>query len=155
MAGGMKRMTLYRSPTNRRVAALIIHMASLAVISGIAQAGKAERPALSPEVAGAHHGQAVAAARICPGARLTPAADAAITAYSGAAADQFAAQSALIVAAWEKAFSCTDIDPAQFRDINGCRKSKILSCTTAWREVGPDGSELPGLLEFRPADDDE
>lgn len=149
----MKSMSLCWTQQHRRLAALIVPVLSVAVISVIAHAGEPQRPALSPDVAGAHHGQAVAAARICPGARLTPAIDAAARIYTGAAADQFATQSAHIVAAWEKAFSCTDVDPAQFRDINGCRKSKILSCTTAWREVGPDGTALPGLLEFRPSDD--
>ena len=92
---------------------------------------------------GARHGQAIAAMATCPGAKTTV-----------KVAELAAAASNRIVEAWQKAFSCQDVDPAQSpREMNGCRKAKILSCTMTWREIGPEGSALPGLLEFAPSDD--
>lgn len=113
-----------------------------------AQTGAAN---LSLDERGARHGQALSAAKICPGARTT--AKVAALAASIPASDRpaFDAASARILAAWEKAFLCQDVDPAQApREINSCRKSKILSCTSTWSEIGPEGSALPGLLEFTP-----
>lgn len=107
---------------------------------------------LSVKEQGARHGQALAAAKICPGARVTANVAALAAAVADADKAAFAASSADIVAAWDKAFACTDVDPAQTREINGCRKAKILSCSTTWQEIGPDGMALPGLLEFKPAD---
>lgn len=109
--------------------------------------------ALSIDEQGARHGQALSAAKICPGARTT--AKVATLAASIKDADRaaFDAASQKILAAWDKAFLCQDVDPAQYpRDINACRKSKILSCTTSWQEIGPEGAALPGLLEFAPQD---
>lgn len=113
-----------------------------------AQTGAAN---LSLDERGARHGQALSAAKICPGARTT--AKVAALAASIPASDRpaFDAASTRILAAWEKAFLCQDVDPAQApREINSCRKSKILSCTSTWSEIGPEGSALPGLLEFTP-----
>lgn len=122
-------------------------------------ASAADAPALQPNISvkdqGARHGQAIAAARICPGARRTAKAETLGNALTPDDRAVFDRESAVIVAAWEKAFSCTDVDPAQTREINGCRKSKILSCTSAWREIGPEGADLPGLLDFKPGTDDD
>src|SRR5512137_1521501 len=106
---------------------------------------------MSIDEQGARHGQAIAAAKICPGARTTPKLGELAASVAQADRAVFEATSARIVAAWEKAFLCTDVDPAQSpREVNGCRKSKILSCTSTWTEIGPEGTALPGLLEFAP-----
>lgn len=115
----------------------------------------AEQPSVSVKDQGARHGQAIAAARICPGARRTPKAETLGNALTPDDRAVFDRESAVVVAAWEKAFSCTDVDPAQTREINGCRKAKILSCTSAWREIGPEGAALPGLLDFKPGADED
>lgn len=107
---------------------------------------------LSIDDLGARHGQALAAAKLCPGARTTP--KVAELAASQPVADRaaFEVASRRILAAWDKAFACTDVDPAQNpREANSCRKNKILTCTSTWSEIGPDGSAVPGLLEFAPA----
>jgi hypothetical protein len=108
-------------------------------------------PRGSADEQGARHGQALAAAKICPGARTTAKLTALPASISSADKDAFEAASTRIIIAWDKAFSCQDIDSAQYpREINACRKSKILSCNSAWQEIGPEGSALPGLLEFAP-----
>jgi hypothetical protein len=102
---------------------------------------------------GARHGQALAAARICPGARTTAKIDELAASIPSDRRPEFNAASDRIVDAWNQAFACQDVDPAQYpREINSCRKSKILSCSTTWSEIGPEGSALPGLLEFAPED---
>lgn len=133
---------------------MILHRVLFAILATLiacpAAAGAAE---MTSEDQGIRYGQALAAARTCPGARLTPKAAALEEGVAVTERRTFRDASDRIVAAWANAFACKDVDPAQTRDINGCRRAKILSCTTTWREIGPDGTALPGLLEFRPEDD--
>jgi hypothetical protein len=103
---------------------------------------------------GARHGQAIAAMATCPGAKTTIKVAELAAAIVPDDREAFQAASNRIIEAWQKAFACQDVDPAQSpREMNGCRKAKILSCTMTWREIGPDGSALPGLLEFAPSID--
>jgi hypothetical protein len=114
----------------------------------IAEAGE-----LSIDEQGARHGQAIAAAKICPGARETAKLAAMAAGIAEPDREAFTAASKRIQLAWEKAVHCRDVDPAQYpREINSCRKTKILNCTTTWTEIGPEGTALPGLLEFAPPD---
>ncbi len=109
--------------------------------------------AISVDEQGARHGQAIAAMATCPGAKTTVKVAEIAAAISPEDREAFEAASNRIVQAWQKAFACQDVDPAQSpREMNGCRKAKILSCTMTWREIGPEGSALPGLLEFAPSD---
>lgn len=105
---------------------------------------------LSLKEQGARRGQALAASRFCPGARLTEKAEKLDATLNEQEIAIFAEHSQKVEAAWEKAFTCTDVDPAQTREINGCRRAKILSCTMTWKEIGPEGTALQGLLEFKP-----
>ncbi|MCU0953198.1 MAG: hypothetical protein MUC37_01005 [Hyphomicrobium sp.] len=108
---------------------------------------------LSIDDLGARHGQALAAARICPGARTTGKVAELAASLPAGQQPAFEAASSRILAAWDKAFACKDVDPAQYpREVNSCRKAKILTCSSTWAEIGPEGSALPGLLEFAPAD---
>lgn len=105
---------------------------------------------LTVEERGARHGQALAAARFCPGARLSDEAEKLQITLNKSERVVFNENSQKVKASWEKAFQCTDVDPAQTREINGCRRAKIISCTMTWQEIGPEGTALPGLLEFKP-----
>jgi hypothetical protein len=103
---------------------------------------------------GARHGQAIAAMATCPGAKTTIKVAELAAAVAPDDREAFQAASNRIIEAWQKAFACQDVDPAQSpREMNGCRKAKILSCTMTWREIGPEGSALPGLLDFAPSSD--
>jgi hypothetical protein len=120
------------------------------VFPAAAQSGSSN---LSIDELGARHGQALAAARICPGARTTPKVPELAASLPAGSQPAFEAASSRILAAWDKAFACKDVDPAQYpREVNSCRKAKILSCSSTWTEIGPEGSAIPGLLEFAPAD---
>lgn len=112
----------------------------------------ADAPSPGPKERGQRQGQALAAAKICPGARTTAKVATLADGLDGAALKEFEAGRSEVTAGWDKAFSCTDVDPAQSREINGCRKAKILSCSVTWQEIGPEGTAFPGLLEFKPAD---
>ena len=123
----------------------------LLIVPSAAVSGGSAPPSIDEQ--GARHGQALAAARICPGARTTAKIDELAASIPPDRRPEFNAASDRIVAAWNEAFACQDVDPAQYpREINSCRKSKILSCSTTWSEIGPEGSALPGLLEFAPED---
>lgn len=108
---------------------------------------------MSVDEQGARHGQAIAAAKTCPGAKSTVKLTELAESIAQADRAEFDAASNRIVAAWQKAFSCKDADPSNGpRQMNGCRKAKILSCTSTWREIGPEGSAYPGLMEFAPTE---
>lgn len=118
----------------------------ITVLPGTGEAGD-----LSIDEQGARHGQAVAAAKLCPGARQTAKTAALAASIPEAEREAFEAASRRIQLAWDKATECRDVDPAQYpREFNSCRKTKILNCSATWTEIGPEGSALPGLLEFAP-----
>lgn len=128
----------------------VLPLVLLVAFPAIAQAGNASLPVGD---LGARHGQALAAARLCPGAQTTPRVAELAASLPTADRPDFEAASRRIVDAWDKAFACRDVDPAQYpREVNSCRKNKILTCTTTWSEIGPDGTAVPGLLEFAPPD---
>jgi hypothetical protein len=126
-----------------------LFIAGLIALTSAAFPAAAQSPSIDEQ--GARHGQALSAAKICPGARTTAKLATLATAIKDADRAAFDAASQKIILAWDKAFLCQDVDPAQApREINSCRKSKILSCTATWSEIGPEGTALPGLLEFAP-----
>ncbi|MBX9862692.1 MAG: hypothetical protein K2Y42_08050 [Hyphomicrobium sp.] len=97
---------------------------------------------LPPREAGARHGQALGVALICYGLRTTPAVDRLPTQYQGEAKAQFDAESAKILTSWREASSCKKAGGP-----NACRLVYEWSCAAALREIGPEGTALPGLVE--------
>jgi hypothetical protein len=102
---------------------------------------------LSPADAGARMGQALSAARFCPGAKTTSKMADLPKAYSDADQAVIKAEAGKIVAAWAEAMTCVESNP-EIKMYTGCRKTKIMTCNATWREIGPDGTEWPGLVEF-------
>jgi len=98
---------------------------------------------LSPKDAGARYGQAMGTALACRGARLAPAAQRLEAAYAGAALEQFASAATQVAALWRTAMSCE-----KAREINACRLMMERNCVIAESEIGPQGTALPGLLEY-------
>ena len=96
--------------------------------------------------AGARFGQATAAAKFCPGGKITAKADSLAGAYTGEDATVFKAQADNVTAAWDKAFTCVEVDPTTRRTTQ-CRKMILTSCRQAWIEIGPEGRNVPGLLD--------
>lgn len=103
---------------------------------------------LPPREAGQRYGQAQSATRICPGAYLTERGLAFPSTVPPESRAEFDAGRDEVTSAWAKAFDCVDTDPEMQREL-ACRKMKILSCNAAWSEIGPEGTALPGLIDFR------
>lgn len=137
---------------NRFFTAVALALVFCPVICGVDRAMASDPAPLTVKDLGVRHGQAIAAVRICPGARLTVKVATLGTNLTRPDLAVFRDESDRILTAWASAFSCRDVDPAQTREINGCRRAKILSCNQTWREIGPEGTELPGLIQFRPDD---
>lgn len=101
------------------------------------------RPApLPPREAGARYGQALGVALICYGLRTTPAVDRLASQYQGDARTQFDAESEKIATSWRETGSCKKAGGP-----NACRLVHAWSCAAALREIGPEGTVLPGLVE--------
>lgn len=96
--------------------------------------------------AGARFGQATAAAKTCPGGKVTAKASGLVGAYTGEDAAVFQAEALKVTDAWEKAFACVEVDPTSRRTTQ-CRKMRLTSCRQAWIEIGPEGRDLAGLLD--------
>ena len=101
---------------------------------------------ISVAEAGARHGQALSAAKICPGGKITAKGEALPGSYSGDDTAVFKAESEKVTAAWDKAFQCEEVDPATHHSTT-CRRMKLISCRQAWIEIGPEGRNIPGLLD--------
>jgi hypothetical protein len=113
----------------------------------IAFAVPAHAQSPGPADTGARIGQARSAAKICPGAKLTPKVEELSASMPAETQAEASAAAAKVEATWAKTFDCFDYDP-ETRRATGCRKLKIMSCNAAWTEIGPEGTAIPGLLEF-------
>lgn len=96
----------------------------------------------SPDEAGLRYGQALGSARVCYGLRTTKAAEELARTYQGSEGEIFHAKADKIIVSWEAALSCTKAGGP-----NECRLIYEMSCRDAYREIGPEGSRLPGLVE--------
>ncbi len=97
---------------------------------------------LSPRDAGRRGGEAAGAVYACDWLRITQRAATLRSQYEGDALAEFDAEASRILAAWHTAKTCRNAGGP-----NECRITLQLSCQEALREIGPDGSALPGLLE--------
>jgi hypothetical protein len=103
----------------------------------------AQTAAPDPIEAGARYGQARGASQLCPGVKMTKAADSLSAGFQGAEQIAFQAQANLIFGAWRKVKDCVrPLDP------NPCRIMIDKSCESAIAEIGPAGTVLPGLLKI-------
>jgi hypothetical protein len=125
---------------------------SLAVLSPLTAAADEPAPAatsstataaLAPKEAGARYGQALGAAEVCFGSKVTEKAKGLEASYSGADQDAFKGQAAKIFEAWHKVKNCADqVDP------NRCKIIMDKSCLAAENEIGANGNVVPGLVDF-------
>ncbi len=104
----------------------------------------AAAPALAARDAGIRYGQAAGAAVVCENTHATTKAEELIKSFSGAELDAFKLQADTVLAAWKKTLSCEDSGGP-----NQCRLSHQISCGEAYKEIGPEGKAVPGLIEHR------
>lgn len=107
------------------------------------ETGEQPAPPTTPRDAGARYGQALGAAEVCYGAKITAKADALSKSYAGPDQDIFKATAAKIFNAWLSVKRC--VNP---NDPNTCKVIMDKSCMQAEAEIGANGSAVPGLVEF-------
>lgn len=99
-------------------------------------------PSLTPAMeAGARYGQALGVELMCLDLRIQPAADALKSKFEGADLAAFTAQSEKILEMWKDALSCKHAGGP-----NECKLSHMWSCQEAVKEIGPQGTKIPGLI---------
>lgn len=96
--------------------------------------------------AGIRYGQAAGMAVVCENMQPTAKAETLATAFSGADLEAFKRQAESVLVSWKKTLTC-----ANTSDPNPCRLAHQLSCKEAYREIGPNGSVVSGLIEFKAA----
>jgi hypothetical protein len=99
---------------------------------------------LTARDAGVRYGQAAGVAAVCENVHATEKAQQLIQNYSGADLDTFKVQADAVLAAWKKTLSCENAG-----DPNQCRLAHQISCGEAYKEIGPEGKVMPGLVEHR------
>ena len=134
----------YRGPRRRRSG--VRHRLTGALLAALCSPGLAAD--LTPADAGARFGQATSVARYCPGGHVTAAGTALGRGYEGEARAAFEAAAAKVVANWNDALGCREVDEETGRLVVSCRRIKLANCRQAWLEIGPQGSAVPGLVEL-------
>lgn len=117
----------------------------LIAVAAAARAGAAD----DPGAAGRHYAEAEAVVVYCPGGRKTAKADELAARFTGPARAAFDAEAAKVKDVWAQAMSCTEAEP-DGRMNEHCRRVKRGFCGHAWTAIGPEGTALPGLIEFKP-----
>ncbi len=94
--------------------------------------------------AGIRYGQAGGAAAVCENTHTTAKAEQLIKGLTSGDLDAFKVQAETVLSAWKKTLTCEKTG-----DPNQCRLIHQISCKDAYREIGPEGAALPGLIEYR------
>lgn len=119
-------------------------MAATALVLIAGTQGFAGTARLEPREAGARYGQALGVALVCYGLRTTSATEKLQSAYSGGDKAAFQAEADKVLSAWREASGCRTAGGP-----NSCRLAHEWSCRDAVREIGPDGTKFPGLVEAK------
>lgn len=134
-----------------RIRAAVVALFGLAYLLGPAVSAAAAQAAerldiatASPHELGTRYGQAAGVALICYGLKITPEVEKLKARFSGEQLAAFDLQAKKILAAWEKALRCEGSGGP-----NECKLSHVWSCQQGLRELGPEGSVIPGLVEQR------
>jgi hypothetical protein len=100
----------------------------------------------NPRDAGIRYGQAAGMAVVCLDMKPTAKAEALSGSFSGEDLEKFKVQAENVLNSWKKTLTC-----AHNSDPNPCRLAHQLSCKEGYKEIGPDGSVAPGLVEMSKA----
>lgn len=98
----------------------------------------------TPTQLGIRYGQAAGVALVCYGLQVSPDVEKLKARFSGADLETFNTQAKKILTAWEKTLRCENSGGP-----NECKLSHTWSCQQGLRELGPEGTVLPGLVEQR------
>lgn len=100
----------------------------------------------NPRDAGIRYGQAAGMAAVCLDMKPTAKAEALSGTFSGEDLEKFKVQAENVLKSWKKTLAC-----AHNSDPNPCRLAFQMSCKEGFKEIGPDGSIVPGLVEMTKA----
>jgi hypothetical protein len=103
----------------------------------------------NPREAGARYGQAGGVAMVCYGMLTKPAVEELKAHYKGADLEAFNDQAKIILNAWKDLLACKHATGP-----NECKLSHGKSCYEANREIGMNGTKLPGLVDAKPEKSD-
>ena len=101
----------------------------------------ADKPLLDPREAGTRYGQALGVSLVCYGMTTTLAVDRLASRYTAADKEAFQAVADKVLTSWREASTCKNAGGP-----NSCRLIHEWSCRDAMREIGPQGTKLPGLV---------
>lgn len=138
-------------------ACLLLSAAMMVVLSGPAPSSFAAGSASTPEAkafgdltnprdAGIRYGQAVGMAAVCIDMKPTQKAEALPGAFAGPDLEKFTVQADTVLRSWKKTLAC-----AHTADPNPCRLAHQLSCREGYKEIGPGGIVVDGLVEMSKA----
>ena len=124
-----------------------VFVASLLIITSqpVSAAQTSQRLDLETATAaqvGTRYGQAAGIALVCYGLKVTPAVDSLKSRFKGAEREVFDKQAKKILAAWKRTLRCEDSGGP-----NECKLSHVWSCQQGLKELGPNGTVMPGLVE--------
>ncbi|MCH9765710.1 MAG: hypothetical protein K0U34_06940 [Alphaproteobacteria bacterium] len=96
----------------------------------------------TPVQAGIRYGQAAGVTLVCYGLKTTDAVDALKARFKDEDLAVFNEQSNKVLKSWVQTLNCEKSGGP-----NECKLSHVWSCQQALKEIGPDGTALPGLVE--------
>lgn len=128
---------------NYTVAAALTGSFLVAASSAVPAGEAASSASLSAKDAGVRYGQALGVMEVCYGSKLTDKAKALEQTYKDKDLEAFKASAATVYEAWVKVRGCTNQ-----KDPNTCKIIMDKSCLAAEAEIGPQGSAVPGLVDF-------
>lgn len=127
---------------------MLVSMASVTVTSVAQSAETVGKPPAfgdlsNPRDAGIRYGQAAGMAAVCLDMKPTEKAEALSSSFTGSELEKFKVQAETVLQSWKKTLSCAHkVDP------NPCRLAHQMSCKEAFKEIGPNGTVAPGLVEL-------
>lgn len=124
----------------------IVGLVGVVSLSTAHAAGTSQRldvTTATPIELGTRYGQAVGIALVCYGVvAKSDAVESLKLRFKGADRKAFDRQAGKILAAWKRTLTCEKSGGP-----NECRLSHIWSCREGLKELGPEGSVIPGLVE--------
>ena len=107
-----------------------------------AESGTMSLDTITPSAAGIRYGQAAGVALVCYGLKTTDVAEKLKGQFSGEDLATFDTEANRTLAAWRETLSCSKAGGP-----NECKLSHVWSCQQALKEIGPQGTVLPGLVD--------
>lgn len=90
---------------------------------------------------GIRYGQAAGIELVCYGLKITPDVEKLKSRFAGSERKIFDAEASKVLTAWTRVLRCE-----QSTGPNECKLSHVWSCQQGYKELGPEGTIIPGLV---------